>query len=236
MPPDDRGGGHSDQVVQQLGNIAQLLGRISQSLGSTTIYDQLFGSVQGSMIYRSGSAWTALAPGTANQRLITGGASANLAWGGGKIVLSSGSFPAATSISLNNIPAFYSYLSLQVSGVSSATATRHPRVQVSTDNGVSYDTTAANYIGAAAFTEASLFNAGFTDQAAAATWTFTCNIYGYQGGPNAMFSAIGKDSTGVFASQQGLYIGSTSAINAVSVLWNGSGNFDAGTYALYGIM
>jgi len=38
------------------------------------------GATQGAVLYRSGSAWTVLAPGTAGQVLTTGGAAANPAW------------------------------------------------------------------------------------------------------------------------------------------------------------
>ena len=48
-----------------------------------------FGSTQGSVIYRSASAWTALTPGSSGQFLTTNGAAANPSWGTGTGVLPS---------------------------------------------------------------------------------------------------------------------------------------------------
>lgn len=207
----------------------------------TALLDALFSSTQGAILYRDASSWAALAPGTANQVLKTGGSAANPAWGGGIATIASGSFPAATTLSITSIPAFYKYLIFQINGVSSDTATRHFRLQPSVNNGGAYDTTAANYVGQsnsvapAAFAEAS-FCSGIADQAAAVTWTGTVYIFGYQGGPNAYFTSQTRSSVPSTNDNSGLYIGSTSAINALQVLWNGTGNFDAGTYALYGVL
>jgi hypothetical protein len=46
----------------------------------TLILDHVFGSAQGDILYRSGSAWSVLAPGTSGQVLQTGGAAANPSW------------------------------------------------------------------------------------------------------------------------------------------------------------
>ena len=47
----------------------------------TYILDNVFGSSQGSLLYRGASAWTALGPGTAGQCLNSNGAAANPSWG-----------------------------------------------------------------------------------------------------------------------------------------------------------
>ncbi len=39
------------------------------------------GSTRGNVLYRNATVWTVLAPGTANQALLTGGAGADPAWG-----------------------------------------------------------------------------------------------------------------------------------------------------------
>ncbi len=159
--------------------------------------------------------------------------------GGGITTISSGSLPAATTQSFTSIPATYAYLILSVVGASSDTATRHPMVVVSTTNGVSYDTTAASYTAlsnGAAYTEASIFNTGAADQVAAATWTFEAHFYGYQGGSYCIIATSLFDSIGgSTAPAAGRYGASTSAIDALQIKWNGTGNFDAGTYALYGV-
>lgn len=44
-------------------------------------FDLLFGTVQGSIIYRGASGWVQLIPGAAGQCLLTGGPNANPSWG-----------------------------------------------------------------------------------------------------------------------------------------------------------
>jgi hypothetical protein len=46
----------------------------------TSIIDAIIGSAQGSIIYRSGTVWTALSPGTSGQVLTTSGPAANPSW------------------------------------------------------------------------------------------------------------------------------------------------------------
>jgi hypothetical protein len=49
----------------------------------SAILDHVLGSTQGDIIYRGGSVWAALAPGSAGQVLISGGAGANPSWNSG---------------------------------------------------------------------------------------------------------------------------------------------------------
>jgi hypothetical protein len=46
----------------------------------TAVLDKLFGTTQGSDVYRGASSWSALTPGTLGQLLSTGGAGANPSW------------------------------------------------------------------------------------------------------------------------------------------------------------
>lgn len=46
----------------------------------TSILDTVIGSAQGNILYRSGTVWTALGPGTSGQVLTTAGAGANPSW------------------------------------------------------------------------------------------------------------------------------------------------------------
>lgn len=55
-------------------------GAAPSSTTVTAILDAALGSTQGDVLYRSGSAWTVLAPGTSGQVLATGGAAANPSW------------------------------------------------------------------------------------------------------------------------------------------------------------
>lgn len=48
----------------------------------SALLDSVLGSTQGSIIYRAGSVWSALGPGTLGQLLQTGGAAANPSWAG----------------------------------------------------------------------------------------------------------------------------------------------------------
>lgn len=65
----------------------------------TALLDDAIGSTQGDILYRSGSAWTVLAPGTSGYVLTSGGAGANPSWASA----SSG----VTSVALT-VPAFLS--------------------------------------------------------------------------------------------------------------------------------
>lgn len=67
-----------------LGRTASGTGVVS-ALGATDVLDML-GSTQGNILYRNGTVWVALAPGTAGQVLQTGGAGANPSWATGVLV------------------------------------------------------------------------------------------------------------------------------------------------------
>lgn len=82
------GGGSSGNVSLALNPIASgtLLANTSgatASPGPTTLtayLDDIFGSSQGTVLYRAGTVWTALAPGSSGEFLQTAGASANPSW------------------------------------------------------------------------------------------------------------------------------------------------------------
>lgn len=82
------GGGVSGGVTLSFASIANnaLLANISGGTlapSATTIsafLDSTLGSTQGSILYRGGSVWSVLTPGTPGQSLITGGAGANPSW------------------------------------------------------------------------------------------------------------------------------------------------------------
>lgn len=157
----------------------------------------------------------------------------------GVVTLASGSFPAAAVLDIASIPASYRELQLRMTGVSCDTATRKCRVQISIDNGSSF--IATNYgsividsLGAAA-TGTTWLAQNSTDLAAAATVAMVVSITNYQGGLYVQGQFSGVDSAGVTFGGNGAYQAGTTAVNALRVLWNGAGNFDAGTYILYGI-
>ncbi len=80
----------------------------------TALIDNAIGSTQGDLLYRNGTVWTVLAPGSAGQLLKTGGVAANPAWttatfpatGGaaGNILISDGTnYIASTSLWPNTV-------------------------------------------------------------------------------------------------------------------------------------
>lgn len=203
----------------------------------------------GDIIYFDGTNFVRLAKATDGNILTQ--ASGLPSWAdpsstGGISTIASGSLPSASTLAIANIPSTYSYLVLHISGISSNTSTRQPFIRVSTDNGTSYDSTAANYVftkfdittpvSEVKSTQASLIDMA-NSSSAGDTWDITLNIYGYHGGPFMQWNGRGKSLTLSTNNWmlRGIYIGSTSAINALQILWSGSGNFDAGTYALYGV-
>lgn len=143
------------------------------------------------------------------------------------------SLPAANSVTISNIPQTYAALVLVVNGASSDTATRHILVQPNAD------TTASNYSGHvgqtgtyATTSEATIGGPG--DQTAAQTMSGTFVITGYQAGPWTNGQSGGDYAAGAGFSSQVTHR-STSAVTSLQIIWSDTGNFDAGTYSLYGV-
>lgn len=166
----------------------------------------------------------------------------NLAASGGITTIASGSL-AGTAVSIIGIPATYSKLILQVTGASSTVDTRRPLVQIDTDNGASFDSVAANYRlmsynGGTALdnvTDATIISCD-TSNLTTDTWDFTVAIQSYHAGPKmALISGMSQRAGDGLQIFNGGHAKGTAAINALQILWNGSGSFDAGTYALYGV-
>ncbi len=55
-------------------------GKLIAEITMTAEMDAALGSTQGNILYRNGTVWTVLAPGTAGQQLKSGGAAANPSW------------------------------------------------------------------------------------------------------------------------------------------------------------
>lgn len=156
--------------------------------------------------------------------------------------IASGSLSGA-SVSITSIPQTFHRLMLVVAGMSVSAANTLMAVQVDSDNGASYDTTAGNYNGTNIVTttltagdQASLLASnsgaanGFADFDAAETADFTLVIEGYQeANPISWYASDGPATrnTGWCS------YGGTTPINALRLNCS-TGNFDAGTYALYG--
>ena len=182
--------------------------------------------------------------GSANQVLQSNGSAAAPSWvaaGGGIATIASGSFPSAAVLDIINIPATYAYLVVQVNGVSSNTASNFLLTQVSVNNGTSFDTTANSYLGqmlnSTALSNTTLATLGtYASTAGVSELGYaTIVLEGYQGGCNLTYNGRITHSLTDRERTLGTYVGSTSAINALRFTWSAGGNFDAGTYALYGV-
>lgn len=156
----------------------------------------------------------------------------------GKTVIASGSLGTGASKALTDIPQNFAALYLSLAGVSCDTATRHLQVQLSSNNGSSYDATAGNYVGftvaattLAALSEATLIQSA--DVAAANVHTVGLLIQGYNVGAPVLAKGYLSNGTTKYLVDS-VYV-NTVAINALKVLWNGAGNFDAGTFSLVGL-
>jgi hypothetical protein len=82
-------------------NLLANISGVSAAPGAATVsqlLDSALSAAQGAVIYRSATAWVALAPGTNGQTLTTGGAAANPAWAN-----AAAAAPIATGLILGNI-------------------------------------------------------------------------------------------------------------------------------------
>lgn len=158
--------------------------------------------------------------------------------GGGAVSitsLASGSLPAAATLDLTGIPATYRAIQLVLLGLSHDNgSSRNLQFQISVDNGSNW--LATNYIGATHVSGTTTTLTTVLAQmanalAAASTANITLTMFNYQG--SVYPQVILANSGGGLC--LGGYIGGTSAVNGIRALWNGAGNFDAGTYALLGI-
>lgn len=153
-------------------------------------------------------------------------------------VIASGSFSGASQVISAAIPAGFSRLELEFTGLSFDTASRRPLFQLSTNGGSSYDTTAANYPGfnvtgstLTANADASIGHGA--NVTAAQTFSGRLSIVGYDGGGNV--DIVGHMvSNGVAYQIKSAYIGSTSAVNAMQCIAQTSANLDGGTFILTG--
>lgn len=112
-------------AVGDLSNIAdsRIVGNVSGGSAApsantlTAILDHILGNTQGSIIYRDGSGWTVLGPGTAGQVAKTGGAAANPSWADPGSLLTAG---ADIDISTNTVKVKYYTVGTWIVGSPSA--------------------------------------------------------------------------------------------------------------------
>jgi hypothetical protein len=156
---------------------------------------------------------------------------------GGRILLGSGTLSGTTVVLATGIQVHFTKLELSITGLSFDAVNCAPLLQVSTNNGSSYDTTAANYhvqhlSGATTSSPSSANLMSPVNHAVAAdTSNWTLEITGYRGGSYPR-SRGGFNIGGGIGSFLDEYWGSTSPINALRMAVSGAGNFDAGAWAL----
>lgn len=142
--------------------------------------------------------------------------------------------PAANGVTISNIPQGFRALVLELTGVSSDTASRVPTVRVGNDaTTANYQGTYTTFAGVAQNDLPSLQRPAA--QAAAQISASTIVITGYQEGLSTVAHAAGHSaSLGDQFSTLVRHI-TTTAMTSMTITWNGSGNFDAGTYRLMGV-
>lgn len=156
----------------------------------------------------------------------------------GLTTIASGSISGA-STAITNIPQTFSSLILEATGVS-AGGTEAINVQVSTNNGGTYDTTAGNYLGYSINSTTTVSNPMASvwlitvtmSAGGAETIGATTTLTGYQNGPPTSITTRLVNSAGPVNYQASGHYLPTGGIDALRFL---SGTFDAGTYVLYGV-
>ncbi len=255
------GGGSSGSVTLSLATQANL-SLLANIAGSThvptattlsALMDAVFGSTQGAVIYRGGSVWSALAPGTAGQVLQTQGAGQNPQWStGGQVQIGTTQIASnSASIVFTNIPAGYSQYILRFSGVLGVTPSAGLGLRLSENNGGSYIATNYNWSGFTVnFSAAGTSQGAPTDtqwrldlgtnqlQTIQEDGVITINNLGSSSeyktfNGTASNPATGNAGNGVMM-LGGIYTGDTNPVNAIQLAMS-SGNIATGTFSLYGV-
>jgi hypothetical protein len=189
----------------------------------TAILDNIVSTTQGAILYRSGSAWVALAPGTSGLLLKTLGAGANPAWGFAPPpwrTVETKSSASGSSVFFNSIPQDATDLRLLFDGVSNVTTTQPLQIELSTNNGSSYGTPViitSNQVNTTALH-------GYFE-----IRDFTrANSVKIGGGVLFQGVSLATNQSGFGYNMSN---GLINAVNALRLTW-GSGNFDAGSITL----
>lgn len=156
-------------------------------------------------------------------------------------IVSPTSFPSANNVDITGISDKYRGLQVVVSGASHDTGSQVLMLRVSTDNGSTF--AATNYLGyinnvagtVSAYSIAWTFGANV--QATTDTVSGTATLFGYQDASAVSAILTGAQSiTNGSYQGNGCYLSGSGNIDALRLIWTGAPLFDAGTYALYGIL
>lgn len=160
---------------------------------------------------------------------------------GSMVLISTATFPASSTNPVLNISSTYAGLYIDVVGASFDQGPIVPTIQISTSNGVSWDTSAANYQGSFITGAGAGINSlpsiiSPDSQAAATVANFSLHLFGYQSGMKAIATAGGNTANAASTFTSVIQHNATSAINAIRFTHNNtSGVYDAGTYTVWGI-
>ena len=184
----------------------------------------------------TGALQSTASAGTSGQFLTSAGAAAKPVFSDRGTVIASGSFPAAATLDVIDIPTTYAHLGIFFNGASSDTATRELQIRASVDNGSSFSSTAADYRGTKIQDTTVTNKARATlietaTSAAAVTKTGSVMIFGYQDFTFPQFQSFANDGTIMWSNIGQLVL---TGVNAIRFQWDGSGNFDAGSYIVVG--
>lgn len=219
-----------------LGNTGAYLALYTMTFSGGTITGSRFSLANGSSVFTNNDSLSYF-PGN-SVGVAVSGARYNALPAGTQVTLASGSIAAATTTPITDIPTFFSRILVQGRGISNATTTRQLMIQLSTDNGSSYDTTAGNYTGfSVTGTTVATFAIASIIQSAAIANTASFDLDIEITRVNGMCTFI-RGTVLANATRYNIncvYIGSTSAFNALRFLWDNTGNSDAGTYTVIGV-
>ncbi len=158
-------------------------------------------------------------------------------------LISSGNIGTGNALTVTGFSASnYRNLQLVLADVSHSSAGPNMSMYISSNNGSSFATGSyisqylINGTAGSAETNSALFTTTFGLQSAD-VYNFICNIYNSHGNVYPTSNSVYRNqTTGRQLMGMGTYYGGTAGINGVKVsIDGGTGAFDAGTYALYGI-
>lgn len=216
----------------------------------TQILDMVGSAANGDILIRSGGAWTRLAKATdGNALILTSGVPA---WGGTPPIfkLSSQTASSSAALAFTGLNSDYTEYRFVFSYVLPATDSAQLIMEVSNDNGGSWQTT--NYLGGAwgfntgggsangSLTTAFALTRAIVSNASTGGWCGECSVYepsstAKQKNFRVQGGGAGTSSLQEWHTGSGAYNGSSLAINAVRFRY-ASGNIASGKITQYGVI
>lgn len=234
-----------------------------EELTLSQVLDFIGSAAQGDILYRGASAWERLPAGTSGNVLQTQGAGANPQWAAGGagdfVLLTSGTVSSAASLDIV-LTSYTAYRGLvfELSNFVPATDDVELRMQVSTDGGSTYDSSAGNYrFSNNLVTEASVGSQGSASNtyirlAGSTNANDAVSSTASEGGASGLVYLLNQTDTSVYPKTQSHFGFFTAGANggmqmlvtghrvnaqdtdAVRFLFE-SGNIASGKYAVYGL-